>query len=158
MTEDELREIATDFRQAVEDSDLSEASIGKEANIRVGDFPDSACAEISTVLGIVLTQMHNVTPLVEIVAQIENDKKEWYGTHHWLEHNGIIIDITADQFEMIKDKVIVSDDSQFHKEYGKQIETYSENFDIDKQFEWIKPIYDEIVPRYEAILEAKNKK
>ncbi len=157
MTEDELRKIATNFRQAIEESDFSEASIGKEANIRVGDFPDSACSEICTVFGIVLTRLYNLTPLIEKVAQIENDKKEWFGTHHWLEHNGIIIDITADQFEMVQDKVIVSSESQFHKEYGKQIESYTENFDLEKQFEWIKPIYNEIFPKYEAIVAAQNK-
>jgi len=156
MTEVELREIATDFRQAIEESDLSEASIGREANIRVGSFPYAACAEISTVLGMVLSNKYQVTPLVEKIVGTEVDGE--FISHHWLEHNDIIIDVTPDQFDRIDDKVIVSSESKFHKEDLKDSKDYSENFELENQFEWIKTIYDKIVPRYEAIVEGKNKK
>lgn len=157
MTEEELRIIATDFRQAIEESDLSEKSIGREANIRVGDFPYAACSEISTVFGIVLTEKYNLKPLEVKIANIEGLEDE-FGTHHWLEHDDIIIDVTADQFDVVDEKVIVSTDSEFHKKYTKNISTYQDKFVLENDFDWIKPIYDEIVPRYEAIVAGKNKK
>jgi len=142
MTEEELLPIVTRFRRAFDESDLSEKSIGREANIRVGGFPDSACAEACTVLGCYLTNEYKVSPLVERIAKIEDG--EYWGSHNWLEHNDIKIDITADQFDYIKEPVIVTKNSVFHSQNLIQIDTMTDTFDLENEEEWIVNIYNEV--------------
>jgi len=156
LTEDELREIASKFRAAIEMSDLSAETIGEEASSRVKDFPDSACAEVTRILGLFLTEEFGLTPLVHKGAQIEKGEK-WFGTHEWLEHNGIKIDITADQFEMVDEEVIVSSNSDFHNEYADKIFDYSCPFSFEHDPDWLKSFYDEVVSKYRTLNESKDK-
>src|SRR6266849_8715050 len=105
IDENKLRRISKGFRRAIEETDFSEASVGTEGHARMSGFPHGACAEATTLLGIYLTKDHSVSPLVEVIAQMVKDGI-WLGSHHWLEYNEIVIDITADQFEMVSDPVI----------------------------------------------------
>lgn len=156
MTEEELREIATSFRTAIEMSDLSAEAIGEEASGRMERFPDSACAEVTRILGLFLTEEFGLTSLVHKGAQIEKGEK-WFGTHEWLEHNGIKIDITADQFEMVDERVIVSSNSEFHNEFANKIFDYSCPFSFEHDPDWLKPFYDEVVSKYRSLNDAEGK-
>lgn len=48
-------------------------------------------------------------------------------SHVWLERHGLIVDITADQFECeIKESVIVTDNSSWHEGWQQQIQDLGE--------------------------------
>jgi hypothetical protein len=46
--------------------------------------------------------------------------KRTYRGHGWLEQNGLIVDITADQFPEVDKPVIVADNSQWHETFKRQ--------------------------------------
>ncbi len=150
MAIEELLPIVTKFRRAIEEADLSRQSIGEEASLRMQDFPSGACAEVTRILGIFLTTEHNVEPLVSKGGQIEKEEK-WWGTHHWLEHDDIIIDITADQFPMNSEKVIVNNNSQFHIGYAQKRWKLECPFDLIHDPVWLVPLYKEVVRKYHSI-------
>ena len=86
------------------------ASIFRETIIRIRDkgssnsffsnFPSGCCGDASDLLSIYF--YHNGID----VDNVSGRDKEM--THSWLEHDDIIIDITADQFDEIHEEVIVS--------------------------------------------------
>lgn len=141
LDETSLLLISRAFRRAIENADLSEASVGREAYLRMYNFPDSACAEATTLLGICLTRDYDLSTLVKALAQIEEGDK-WVGTHEWLEHNGIIIDITADQFSIVNEPVIVTRQSHFHSQYAREIYKYPVQFRLEDQPDWIVRLYN----------------
>lgn len=80
----------------------------------IKDFPFGCCNVASIVLGIYLSKKEIVT---NYICGIRED-----GSHGWLDYNGLIIDISADQYVEIVEPVIVTYKSHFHKtfrQYGK---------------------------------------
>lgn len=73
-------------------------------------FPHGWCGCVSRVLGAWLT---NSFPGNEFFYICGNQS----GSHAWIEYNGIILDITADQFDDSNDAIIVklSKESKFHQ-------------------------------------------
>ena len=71
-------------------------------------FPAGQCLVTSETLAIWLPR-NGPDDIFEIVSGWYNGK-----SHAWIEHNGLIIDITADQFPEITQKVIVTEESKFH--------------------------------------------
>jgi len=45
-----------------------------------------------------------------------------WSSHTWLEKQNLVVDITADQFPEISDKVIVCLDSEWHRQFNGKIE------------------------------------
>ena len=116
-----LHTIAKRFRRAIETADISKSSVGEEAYLRMNEFPKGACSEVTDIFGIYLRKKYSIDALSFVVAQIEVGTK-WYGNHQWLEHNNIIIDITADQFSSLNNQpVIVTRKSHFHLSYAKKV-------------------------------------
>jgi hypothetical protein len=155
MTVEELNPIVSRFRRAIEESDLSIESIGEEASGRMREFPDSACAETTTILGIFLTDRFGLTPLIQKGGQIEKGEL-WWGTHEWLKHNDIIIDITADQFDMVNESVIVTEQSEFHYQYVQKEFDYNPHFILANHEDWKKPLYDVVVAKYDELENNEN--
>jgi hypothetical protein len=149
LDEAKLFKIAKKFRKAIEKTDLSENKVGKEANLRMKKFPVESCAHICSILGAYLTTEYNLEPLLEVHAQID-DEKGPIAFHRWLEHDGIIIDITADQFALVKTPVIVSRDSSFHKQHAKVISFYCDKFDISYE-QYLINLYDAIIATLKRI-------
>ncbi|KKN89571.1 hypothetical protein LCGC14_0237030 [marine sediment metagenome] len=58
----------------------------------LNDFPSGCCGTVSELLGDYLNTMHGLG--CEYVLGTQGQK-----THAWLEHDGIVIDITGDQFQ-----------------------------------------------------------
>lgn len=81
--------------------------------VTVTNFPRGACGHASELLGRFLREHLGVEPLY--VAR-DNDEPDgsWRGGHAWLELDGLIIDITGDQFGW--EPVIVSRSSARHAE------------------------------------------
>ena len=88
-------------------------------------FPRGWCGCVSRVLGAWLSEKYP-------------DKKFYYvcgrrnGTHAWIEYDGIILDVTADQFEDCNEEIIVKpyDESLFHQSF--EIESKRLCFSTDK--------------------------
>ena len=143
----DLRKLAKHYRRALDSSDFSMNRIGEEGNCRVGSFPHAACSEVSEMFGIWLAEAHGITPLFTVHAQIEQGRK-WYGTHRWLEYNGIILDLTADQFSRELGfpipPVIVETETRFHREYTAKIFRQLVYYKQDELLVWMKAIYQEI--------------
>ncbi|MCH8496332.1 MAG: hypothetical protein LAT57_11980 [Balneolales bacterium] len=143
MDEHEIRKIATRFREAIEKCNLTSGHVGQEAFSRMKNFPHCTCNEVSTLLGLYLVHKYNFSSLINYSGQVELGEK-WLGTHSWLQSGNIVIDITADQFPMANCKVIVTKESEFHKNYIKQQFILTENFSFEDQPDWIINIYEEI--------------
>jgi len=103
VTEQKIREHAKRFRRCLEE-------LHSELGIVFKSFPDYACADSSHLLGEWLTEQ-GVSGLEYVCGEIQG--------HAWLELDGLIIDITLDQFEGHTEKVYVSEDRSFHSKYGE---------------------------------------
>ena len=63
----------------------------------ITDFPRGACGHASEMLGRYLRSTLGIEPEY-VLRDFYSSDGEWLGGHAWLEWNGLIIDITGDQF------------------------------------------------------------
>ncbi|HBC3375523.1 TPA: hypothetical protein KDX49_004807 [Vibrio parahaemolyticus] len=96
----DIFEAATRFRDAIE-------KCHKTLGNGFDDFPSYACGVTSTFLGTYLKEK-GLGIFDSYVADVPG------GNHAWLQKGDLIVDITADQFDHIKDPVIVSINSPWH--------------------------------------------
>lgn len=140
---EDLKKACQIFRdQIIKNDKIKENSIFRE-------FPNGCCADASLILAKFLEQKG-----FGICKYVRGQKG--IPTHAWLENEGFIIDITADQFDEIDEMVIVSKNSEFHLEYDIICKaSYKESFggggSVDSE---LVPIYDEIV---NSIKKQENK-
>lgn len=107
MDTEALMQLAVEARQVIETAAKTRAhGIGFER------FPRAACGATAEVLGRYLRDAYGLD------AQYVCGHKPGHQTHAWVEVDGTIIDITADQFGM--DPVIVSTESSWHSEWRKE--------------------------------------
>ncbi|PHQ34812.1 hypothetical protein [Rhodopirellula bahusiensis] len=106
MDIDGFNKAALRFRKAID------LNAGCFSAISLSDFPQGACGDGSTLLGLYLEESLGVD--VEYVAGVKGVQH-----HAWIEHDGLIIDISADQFEGM-DSVIVQPVSQWHQDFNIQ--------------------------------------
>jgi hypothetical protein len=102
-----LRALTSRFRTALEGCDPAKLPIGLQV------FPRGACGDVSLLLGKYLHE--NGEAGIEYVSGKNGDQ-----THGWLELNGIIVDITADQFDSIIESVVVTTCSTWHQKFTGQ--------------------------------------
>ena len=98
-----LREIATAFRNTMEQADRHGWGAGFDK------FPAGTCGVVSELLGRYLEEYHGV-PAMYVCGTRRVDKRE---SHAWLICAGFIVDITADQFG--QPPVIVERASPWHE-------------------------------------------
>ncbi len=110
---EQIRGLATDFRQAIERSDR------RVLGITFKSFPRGSCGDASILLGAYLTDK-GIEPLTYVCGQREN----W--SHAWLESNDIIIDISGDQFDDNDSPVVVSRDSSWHGRFERTDESLAD--------------------------------
>ncbi|ABC32157.1 hypothetical protein HCH_05494 [Hahella chejuensis KCTC 2396] len=87
---------------------------GREiSDIYLGRFPCCACRAASDILGTWLTAhgYDNVT----FVSGLRGEEP-----HAWLEMEGLIVDITADQFIDGPGRIYIGADKRFHDQFGLQ--------------------------------------
>jgi hypothetical protein len=104
---DTLRELAKRFRAALETCDRTKLPVGLQA------FPSGACGDASLLLAKYFEENEEGKP--QYVSG-----KDGIQTHTWLELDGIIIDITADQFHGVNEPVVVTTDSTWHHRFEEQ--------------------------------------
>ena len=150
LDEKELIDIAKAFRKAIELTDFSIENVGEEGHLRMRHFPEGCCAEVTTSLALYLKYEYNVQDIAKYCAQIEEGSK-WYGTHEWLEHNGIIIDITANQFPMVAESIIVARESDFHNKYAKKKSKLTTVFGLEHLPDYKISIYESIMSTLQKV-------
>lgn len=108
LTLEEVEVIASNFRNAFDKIDLSDAP-----GI-LSKFPNGCCNWTARLLGHFFQYDKN-----QFVKEIDarRNKNGCYQSHSWLLIHNTIIDITADQFKDCNEKVIVSENSTWHKEW-----------------------------------------
>jgi len=108
-----LRILATRFRRAICATDPSE--VDPEVRFIVAGFPKDVCGAVCFLLGHYLRA--NGFPGAEYVNGIRHVDGR---SHAWIETDGIIVDITGDQFAEVADEVIVTSDNTWHRQFSDQ--------------------------------------
>ena len=106
-----LRTLATRFRSAICATDPSEGD--PEVRFIVAGFPKGVCGAVCFLLGHYLRE--NGFPGAEYVNGIRRFDGE---SHAWIETEGIIVDITGDQFADVVEEVVVTLDPTWHRQFS----------------------------------------
>jgi hypothetical protein len=102
-----LATLASQFRSALTTWAPTTLPIGLQA------FPRGACGDASLLLARYIEE--TVGDMPEYVSGKDGNQ-----SHGWLELNGIIIDITADQFDDVNDPVVVTTNLSWHQRFKEQ--------------------------------------
>ena len=93
--------------------------VEREPHPFLTQFPAGCCKHASLLLARYFGEMQRMKP--ELIANGRRINEEGHReSHAWLELDGIVIDITADQFGKDIDKVIVTPCSAFHDGFEDQ--------------------------------------
>lgn len=116
-----IMDLAAKFRDAIES--MEEVEFSKSSWF--SNFPRGCCGDTSELLSKYFQQNGIKAKYV------------WgmYGrqSHAWLEYNGYIIDITAEQFSGVNQKVIVTKNKEWYSRFKGQKNHYHD-FEIDNDF------------------------
>lgn len=128
MSHDNIRQIASAFRAAIESTPLELRRPLMES------FPVGACGVSSALLGAYFEEK-DVLGFQWICGVRETSDPGRWETHAWLQRDTLVVDITADQFSDAPDRVIVDDPSEWHDVFGART---SRPADFRK-WDWIEP-------------------
>jgi len=109
---DQLRALATAFRDAIERADRP--GLG----IRFESFPTGSCGDASPLLGRFLKD-HGAGEVTYVLGERGELNRDWT-SHAWLRVDGYIVDITADQFSDMDERVIVRATSPWHESFEEE--------------------------------------
>ncbi len=131
----EIRLCAGKFRLAIEQCDK------KILPDTFRSFPKGSCGDTCLILAKYLKES-NLGVFNYILGKIYKDNQNYY-THAWLKQNQVIVDITADQFNNVQQKVIVTTNSNWHKNFHVESETIAnlETYDSHTQAELLDCYY-----------------
>jgi hypothetical protein len=120
-----LASLATSFRAAIEKCGPNELTPD------FGEFPRGSCGDTSLLLGTYLKEQGaGAFTYVNGGRGVSPDRCY----HGWLEAEGVIVDITADQFpEMNEQPVIVATHSAWHEKFGDRYRTEADYRTYDEQ-------------------------
>lgn len=126
---DEIKLYAGKFRLAIEQCDK------KILPVTFRCFPKGSCGDTCLILAKYLDDSA-LGVFNYILGKIYKDDQSYY-THAWLKQNQIIVDITADQFNNVQQKVIVTTNSNWYKKFHIESETTAdlERYDHHTQAE-----------------------
>ncbi|AFV05408.1 hypothetical protein [Dehalobacter sp. CF] len=102
-----LKELCSQFRNAIIIYGIKKLPISFHA------FPMGSCGDTSLLLGKYLDEME-LGQFNYVCGQLGRQ------SHAWLEKDGIIVDITADQFDDATEEIIVTDNNDFHKRFEEK--------------------------------------
>lgn len=140
MTNEQIRQYGLKFRKAIESLTTSEFPQSSFFE----NFPRGCCGDTSNLFAKYLSKKGIDALYVWGINQ--NDY-----SHAWLEYRGVIIDLTADQFPEIHDKVIVSKESDWYKQFTMQ-GRYKSDFEEFNQYnsQRLGQVYKNIMNRLES--------
>ena len=111
--EDRIRELAKRFREAILKCDRVELPLS------LADFPNCSCADASILLGTYFKD--NGIDGFNLIKGKRGEGKS-LETHYWLEKDDMLVDITADQFEDINERIVVTEtDSRLYGTFDRSI-------------------------------------
>ena len=106
-----IRSSAAAFRRALEMIPRTDRGVS------LADFPQGSCSDAADLLGTYLRE-RRLGEFEYVSGERQyRDEPSRRRSHAWLEQRGLIIDITADQFEEVDDPVIVTRDSSWHRSW-----------------------------------------
>ncbi len=138
---DQLRTAAARFRMAIERCNRNELGIGFEK------FPEGSCGDATQLLGAYLADEGFGT--FTYVSGWRGHPNSGGYSHAWLEADGIIVDITAEQFAGIDQKVIVTRHSDWHAAFQRNEQVGTADYRISAPS--LKPDYRAILAELEQI-------
>jgi hypothetical protein len=106
--EDQLRLAASRLRDAIIQSPRDDIDAFR-------DFPRGSCGDASILLGEYLHQTGHGDR-----EYVTGERISDFYPHAWVERDGLIIDITADQFDGIDQPVIITDDPSWHRQFSNR--------------------------------------
>jgi hypothetical protein len=119
-----LASLATSFRAAIEKCGPNELTPD------FGEFPHGSCGDTSLLLGTYLKEQDaGAFTYVDGGRGVSPDRCY----HGWLEAEGVIVDITADQFPEVNEPVIVATRSAWHETFGDRDRTEADYRTYDEQ-------------------------
>lgn len=129
------------FRQTLES--LEKSNFPSMTSFYCSDFPRGCCGDTAELLGCLLTLKYQQECLYVSATGLGDN---YSISHAWLEVDGYIIDITADQFNddgYDVEAIIVTKDSYFHSLFHEVIKR---NFIVnDPQLSSIKYVYEKVL-------------
>ena len=140
-----LEMLAKDFRDAIEIMGKDDLN-GSE---HFKDFPSGCCGDTSELLSIYLKESE--------INTIYVSGEKGSQSHGWLEYKDYIIDITADQFSDVDDKVIITNNRSWHDQFEIKWKRVVEIYEIDHyNMQRLMSLYNKIIETISFI--NKNKK
>jgi hypothetical protein len=106
-----LHSIATRFRQTIETGDLNRLPYAFRR------FPSGCCGDAALFLGTYFKEQGLGSSAYVLGSRGSGLD---FHSHAWLTINGVIVDITADQFPEISDPVIVTAQSSWHEGFEQE--------------------------------------
>ena len=117
MNYEKIEMLATAFRDAIELMSKDDLNISEHFK----NFPNGCCGDTSELLSIYLKENDITTIYVSGEKGLQS--------HGWLEYEDYIIDITADQFSGVEEKVIITNNSVWHGQFDIK---WRRSVEIDK--------------------------
>jgi hypothetical protein len=102
-----LKELAANFRSAIERCDPEKLCP------RLRNYPRGSCGDATPLLGTYLIEQ-GMEPFMYVSGERGDKDDGTWTSHAWLEGDGVIVDITADQFPEISERVVVTTFSPWH--------------------------------------------
>jgi hypothetical protein len=138
-----IRKLATAFRDAIEGCDRGALGISFQ------HFPAGSCGDVVPLLGTFLQDQG--TGIFSYVLGMRGEAPNQQ-SHAWLERDGVIVDITADQFEEMTERVIVTKQSAWHQSFEQKVPHIADYRVFDRL------AAAELAAKYHAILEKMGGK
>jgi hypothetical protein len=110
-----VRVAASDFRAAIERCNK------KRLGIEFEEFPHGSCGAVAEILGKYLGDC-GLGDFRYVSGWRHRPGEDRGRSHAWLRQDGVIVDITADQFGETYGPVVVTTDSSWHDAFGDQHE------------------------------------
>ena len=136
---DNVKHLAEDFRKAIESTPKDLLPIGLQK------FPRGSCGDATHLLGRYFIDQ-GCGKFSYVSGRRGSLEDSSWTTHAWLKNNDFLVDITADQFGDGLPKIIVAQESEFHKSF-KSKETHIADFMILNDF-----VRHQLAQAYKAIL------
>lgn len=118
MDIENIRKTATDFRNATE---ICAPSLG----ITFKSFPRGSCGEAVLLLGTYLIEQ-GLGEFQYMLGEYGVCKDSNWSYHAWLQSDSLVVDITADQFPEITEKVLVQDASEWHTKLNGTVQNVAD--------------------------------
>ena len=115
---DEIRRVAADYRCFLETSPFKGKNCITYGNLAKGLFPYGCCGIVSKLLIEKIKSELGFT--CSYISGTKGGSNQEIGSHAWIEYEGIVIDITADQFSDCgypRDKVYVAEKDSFYRSF-----------------------------------------